>query len=261
MNNHNWSEEKEVYRDYFTTNISSTKHILRYLWIKENFLHSVTGKRILEIGCGDGGVIQLLKNTNYVVGIDISISGVENLKQLGIESHLCDISSENIPFEDGFFDYVLAFEVFEHLKSPQHAIEEIQRVCKKDGTVILSIPNYKTGHKFIYRSLFTFKAFENYLKDNKFLLIKKLPYGICPPFWNIIKKYVREELQGKKNNIRGLCIPLTTRLARILSSDFFTFFKPTRLCWLLVYELKNINPKGAKELYQEISEETKTTYR
>jgi len=250
-------DTKEIYKDYFE-NTPFNKHILRYSWIKQKFLNGIRDKRILEIGCGDGGVIQLLRKNNYVVGIDISEKGIENLKSLGIDAYLIDISCESLPFSDGFFDYILAFEVLEHLKCPQHAIEEIQRVCKKEGRIILSIPNPRTGHKFIYRPLFTFRAFVKYLKDNKFLVIRTLPYGICPPFWNIMKKYV---LKNNMDNTESKNITFTTKLARFLSSDLFTFIKPKILCWLLVYELVNINPEGAKELYKEIAEETKNAYR
>jgi len=256
--NNELSEEKGIYKDYFD-NTLSRKNFLRYSWIKQKFLGNINSKKILEVGCGDGGVIELLKNENSVVGIDISSNGVKNLKSLGIKSYLVDISQEKIPAETGFFDFVLVFEVFEHLKSPQYAIEEIQRVCRKNGIVLLSIPNYRTGHKFIYRGLFYFKSFEKYLIDNGFEIVDKKQYGICPPLWNIWGESFLHK-QNKTETVKNR-IPFTARINRYLSSDFFRCIVPTKFSWLLIFELRNRDPDGAKKLYDSIADETKNAYR
>ncbi|MCM8777010.1 MAG: methyltransferase domain-containing protein [Candidatus Omnitrophica bacterium] len=249
------SSDKDIYRNYFRKEVSN-KNILRYQWILQEFFNNVENKKVLEIGCGDGGIIQFLRKRNYAVGIDISYQGIENLKSIGIESYLIDISKETIPFENNFFDYVIALEVFEHLKSPQNAIEEIQRVCKKNGKVVLSIPNYRTGHKFIYRGLFTFRRFENYLKDNGFEIINKKQYGICPPLWSIWGRFLLKKIN--ENDISK--IPFTSKINRFFSSAYWRFVIPTKFCWLLVFEILNKNPDGAKKLYKDISDETKNAY-
>ena len=97
----------------------------RYIWVAENFLPSYKGYNILEIGCGDGGVIQFLKDSNEVYGMDASESGVEICKKKGISASLFDANRDTIPFESDYFDFIICLETLEHLENPQHCLEEI----------------------------------------------------------------------------------------------------------------------------------------
>ena len=157
-------EEKKIHEEYYVSKDSGQK--LRYKWYKEKYFENVKNKKILEIGCGDGGVIQYLKNANEVYAVDISKNAVKFLSTKGIKPYLVDISAESLPFKDSTFDYVIILETLEHLKSPQYAIQDIQTVLKKAGTMVASIPNPKTGHKLLYPALFKFSNFKKYLENN-----------------------------------------------------------------------------------------------
>lgn len=52
----------------------------------------------------------------------------------------------NLQFTDAFFDNIICFEVFEYLKSPQKAIDEIYRVLKPAGKLVLSCPFMYKAH-------------------------------------------------------------------------------------------------------------------
>lgn len=252
--------EKKIYEDYFVK--QNTISILRYKWFTRKYFHNVKNKRILEIGCGDGGVIQLLKESNEVHALDISKSSIALLKQKGIYCHLHDISTEKLPFDDGFFDYIIILEVMEHLKSPQFAIEEFQRVLKLDGALIVSVPNPRTLHKFIYPALFTFKGFKKYLSNNGFYIKETSTYGICLPFWSILRSVLNKEYKGQKliTNEKKEEAPFFSKVVRLLSSDIVTLVKPKILGWSFIYFCINENPRGAKDLYKEIADETKVAY-
>lgn len=253
-------EEKEIYEDYYKTKDSCQS--IMYKWYKDKYFGKIKDKKILEIGCGNGGVVQYLKQDNEVHAVDISKNAVEFLNCKGIESYLADISVEPLPFNDKTFDDVIVLETLEHLKSPQYAIEEIQRVLKKDGIMIASVPNPRTGHKFIYPSLFKFSNFKEYLINNKFLIKSVTTYGICPPFWDYLKPILVKEWHKQK---RGLDLEKEettslSKLARLLSSDSINKIKPKMYGWSFVYECINVNPDGAKHLYKEIADETKEAY-
>lgn len=257
---HQATEDKSSYSQYFS--VVHHYHRLRFQWIVKNFLPGVTGKRIAEIGAGDGGVIQLLKDTNDVVGLDISETGIEYLRAMGIESALVDISCEALPFADDELDVFMMFEVFEHLKNPQHAVEEIQRVVKPGGKVLLSIPNPRTGHPYLYPGLFRFRAFKKYLASNGFKVHRVVPYGMVPPLWPLLrplfftKKRVELEdkpLAEKPEEGAKASYPLTTRLNYASSSGFWTAVKPLRYSWLSVYDLTNDDPDGSRKIFDRVA--------
>ncbi len=264
INNSNMqnSEEKKLHENYYIK--SDNSNASRYKWYKEKYFNNIKGKKILEIGCGDGGVVQFLKNENEVYAVDISKNAMKFLKAKGIKPFLADVSKENLPFEDSIFDIVIALEVLEHLKSPQYAIEEIQRVLKQNGRFICSIPNPRTGHKLLYPCLFKFRNFKKYLSNNRFSILSETTYGICPPFWNQFRSFINKKWKKEKQklNQKGSSeqIPFLTKVARFMSSDLISIIKPKIFGWSFVYETLNSNPSGAKKIYKEIVEETKGAY-
>lgn len=99
------------------------------------------GSKVLDIGCNDGTFIQLLKDKRDcdVTGVDISEKLVEEAKAKGLNVILAD--AENLPFEDGTFDYVTCMEVFSHLTDINVALSEIKRVLKPKGVLLGSVPH------------------------------------------------------------------------------------------------------------------------
>jgi len=100
---------------------------------------------VLEIGCGEGPLLSELRKYNYgrgkFVGIDISSYAItHNVNQSILYSRAC---ASELPFKDGVFDFVFAFDVLEHLPYPSifiPAIKDIVRVLKKEGTLAVTIP-------------------------------------------------------------------------------------------------------------------------
>ncbi|GEM_PF-1343266 len=110
--------------------------------------------KILEIGSNPYFLSILLKKfrkldwfgSNFFSTPTKSISQtVVNEKyggQYTFESKLFNIENDTFPFPDEHLDYVLFCEVIEHLiKDPIHALKEIHRVLKPNGTLILTTPN------------------------------------------------------------------------------------------------------------------------
>ena len=100
------------------------------------------GKRVLDVGCGIGMYSQAFFNEGAdVFGIDIDKENIQKAKKLmpGI-SFLVD-ESENLPFENNFFDIVFLHEVLEHVKDDKKTISECFRVLKPGGKIIIFSPN------------------------------------------------------------------------------------------------------------------------
>ncbi len=116
----------------------------RYAWTIRTFLPSCEGKKILEVGCGNGALLELLKSTNEVVGVDASADGIAACASRGIQSYCMDPSSKS-------FDVVICLETMEHMMSPYYALMEMRRVLKNGGKFICSVPNPLWGHILLQR--------------------------------------------------------------------------------------------------------------
>jgi len=112
----------------------------------ENILSAVPANaKVLDVACGVGKLLKLIqeeKNT-AVYGLDISSVAIQKLKNQGISGVVADC--QNIPFKENTFDVVIATEILEHLSNPVRTLEEIHRVLKIDGLLIVSVPNSVKG--------------------------------------------------------------------------------------------------------------------
>ena len=100
-------------------------------------------KRVLEIGCAKGFLIQELQKRGIeAYGVDISEYALSQANP-GIKPFLkrCQVPEERIPYPDGFFDLVISLETVEHLHHPEMAIIEISRLLKPKGFVFITTPS------------------------------------------------------------------------------------------------------------------------
>lgn len=123
-----WNKEEDPFGQY------SRDQVLEKL-----FKHS---EYILDVGCGDGTVLDFLQKKLSVkgVGIDISENAVKLAKAKGLNVAVYN-SEEKFPFKNNTFDAVFWGDNMEHLFDPQSCAKEIKRVLKKNGRLILSCPN------------------------------------------------------------------------------------------------------------------------
>ena len=100
------------------------------------------GKRLLDVGCGIGTIsLELQKRGFQVSGVDFSEVAVEKCHRQGLEAVVSDVDKDGLKFPDGTFDVVWAGDVIEHVFDPIFLLEEVQRVLKDDGRLLMSVPN------------------------------------------------------------------------------------------------------------------------
>jgi len=108
------------------------------------FLKSIPIQRYLDVGCGDGSFASIVKGSTSgvdVYGIDVSAKAVKLASGKGINAFQVDLSREKIPVESDFFDAVFAGEVIEHVFDTDLFLDEMFRVLKPQGHLILTTPN------------------------------------------------------------------------------------------------------------------------
>lgn len=97
------------------------------------------GARVLDVGCGTGFHVSLLRQRGFDV---LGIEPGEDLRRRALQNNpgaeIVDGDVENLALDDGAFDAVLAIEVIRHVPHPDRAVREISRVLKPGGLAIIT---------------------------------------------------------------------------------------------------------------------------
>lgn len=109
--------------------------------LKEVMLTKKTS--LLDISCGTGELLQHLQGKAELQGLDISEEMLKKARaKLPKEITLHKADVHHLPFKDNHFDYVVTTEAFHHYYSQELALQEMARVTKKGGKVIVSDINF-----------------------------------------------------------------------------------------------------------------------
>lgn len=167
----------------------------------------------LEIGCGRGDFIKqfTLKGLNCY-GVDREISAQGFSKELEIKT--CDISKDQLPFEDCYFDVVYHKSLIEHLYQPDNLMKESFRVLKPNGKLIILTPDWISQMKNFYEDITHCRPYDvNSLRDA--LLIFGFKNIIVEKFYQLP---ILWKFQLLKIFSKVLQIFLTTHIARQLTA-------------------------------------------
>lgn len=107
------------------------------------------GMHVLDVGCGTGimAPIVLSKKTHYQ-GVDLSRNMILEAKKRHLDAQASEGSVaftvadvEEMPFPDAHCDVLLALGLLEYFEDPRRVVDEIVRVVKPGGSIIVSVPN------------------------------------------------------------------------------------------------------------------------
>lgn len=156
-----------------------TEYVIRIFkgsYPRLNLPKDYEGKKICDVGCGDGGNLVFLNQCRFKLhGVEITPEIVEkvrrNLSNFNISSDIRVGKNDTIPFEDGFFDYLLSWNACYYMGDKlnfEDVVKEFARVLKKDGYLVFSIPK---------KSSFIFKDSEPHSKKG-YQIIRNDPFKI-----------------------------------------------------------------------------------
>ena len=133
---------REFYNNRFSSNWLPTQNELIRVHKIINFVWK--NKRVLDIGCYDGTIAKLIQeNDNELYGCDTSKNAIKLALQKGFKADYANVE-EKLPYGRSFFDVVIAGEIIEHVFDTDKFLENIKRVLKQDGHLVLSTPNLAT---------------------------------------------------------------------------------------------------------------------
>jgi len=143
---------KKIYSEYPTL---LTKRSEYFREIYDSFKVHKKFENYLDLGCGKGYNTKAFSNiSKNLYGLDPIKNDLEEAKNNNPSGKFTFCDATKLPFESNYFDVVTSFSVLEHIDNLDLALDEIYRVLKKDGTLILQQPN-----RFFFVELHTYLPF------------------------------------------------------------------------------------------------------
>jgi 2-polyprenyl-3-methyl-5-hydroxy-6-metoxy-1,4-benzoquinol methylase len=100
-------------------------------------------QRVLDVGCAFGMAGEALKKRGVreVIGIELNQRAYQEASKRLDRVFLGDVEKLSLPFERGYFDYIIYSDILEHLTDPWSVLKKHRELLRDDGVVIASIPN------------------------------------------------------------------------------------------------------------------------
>lgn len=197
--------------------------------------------RLLDIGCGNGDTLVLLKMIGWdVYGIDIDRRAIEIARKRGIRNASLGTYKDLNKYPDGFFDVIRMYHVIEHLDDPNKCLSLAYRKLKKGGEIIIGTPNVgstvaRLAKQYWYNldcprhmHLFTPGTLGKLVKRRKFI-IKDIFFGSAGGWVGSIQYMLEETLSRDIDFINNpfiviLFYPLEWILDKLRLGDVFVLY-------------------------------------
>jgi glycosyltransferase involved in cell wall biosynthesis len=125
------------YFDKFDDPYSSHSIIYKYL-----LAHGVAGKKILELGVGDASLTKRLKANGAVIdGVEFDKVYIEQAEPYCEKIFTGDLNKIETLHLDTDYDIIVAADILEHLVDPEYVLSKLKTNLKKDGLLVVSLPN------------------------------------------------------------------------------------------------------------------------
>jgi 2-polyprenyl-3-methyl-5-hydroxy-6-metoxy-1,4-benzoquinol methylase len=160
------------------------------------------GDKVLELGCGIGTgavVLKSRKNIN-LTATDLSVKFINFARRkyahTGISFEIQD--STQLKYRDATFDVVTSMGMLEHLPSPMRSVDEMLRVLKPHGKLIIVFPNWFSWFKII-KALLNIKKKE-YFTNNR----REMVLWLLKSFFYFGQKHLNPEPIFRTPNLTSL---------------------------------------------------------
>jgi ubiquinone/menaquinone biosynthesis C-methylase UbiE len=194
------------------------EHFLRYRFASE----FVKNKTVLDVACGTGfGSYFLIKSgAKKIFAIDNDAQTIGYAKSTYADKNIDYLlaDAQKIPLKNNSVDVVVSFETIEHVKEPELFLNEIQRILKPNGLLILSTPNRQTSYE-----------------DNPFHL-KEFTFG---ELQTILNNFKEETFYGQRKVSKKIIAVYKLLFKQFKLLRFFLRFRPWENPG--IYKMKNNN--------------------
>lgn len=178
-----------------------------------------TALNVLDLGSARGTFAGQLADAglNHMFGVDIDDYRAPEHRPVFTEFRIVNLSSDTLPWPDGFFDAAAAWCVLPHLENPFHCIREVHRVLRPGGVFVFSTPHLAARPSIAY--LKARGDFASYRPSNNHIAL--LPPGVVAKtagrYFDIaaVRYHVRPKIfsGGAKSQLRKAAYALATRFS------------------------------------------------
>jgi len=139
------SERLYDYYDRFSdedvTRRYSPENQLRQQALLKEIAGYTRGRRLLDVGCGIGQLLQTAKDGGWTAhGIDLSEAAIQLCRGRGLSASKTDFFDQLL--DEQRFDVIIMSELIEHVPSPQRFLKRAEELLDVDGVLYLTTPNF-----------------------------------------------------------------------------------------------------------------------
>lgn len=170
----------------------------------KNILDTSPSGKLLDAGCGWGRSLMGLKRKFpflKITGVDIVEELLELGKRITADMNLTNIdwhqaSLMNLSFEDNYFDNIISTRVLHYMLEPSKIIEELLRVLKPGGRMIIIVPNKLNPilRVLYHTKIYSAKDMKHWFPKHKANIIRTGTIGFVPPFKSLRRFAILEKL-------------------------------------------------------------------
>jgi len=125
---------KRVSDSYFESTDNDPRYQRFYKWIEQLLKEHVSGRTILDVGCGDGTFLSTLSNEWSRQGVEPSASGARLAQQRNLDVTCATLDATAKAYE---VDLISALDVIEHVVDPHSFVKSLKLALRKGGVVLL----------------------------------------------------------------------------------------------------------------------------
>ncbi|MCP4661270.1 MAG: class I SAM-dependent methyltransferase [bacterium] len=152
------------------------------------YLRPGDAQRVLDVGCGSGLNLPVLRPFGSVAAVDLSRTRLQFARGYN-PGLLCQADIHRLPFASNSFDLVTALDVIEHSEVPTSILAEMRRVCAAGGKALVSVPAFQFlwgEHDFIagHVKRYTSRELGREMNSAGFRILKMSYFNffLFPPF-------------------------------------------------------------------------------
>lgn len=180
---------------------------------------------LLDIGAGTGDFLVEAKNSGWqTTGIEPN----EKAKALAQKKGIDFVENLEI-ISDNSFDVITMWHVLEHVPNLEYQLQQLKRICKPNGTIIIAVPNFKSFDAKHYKQFwaaydvprhlwhFSKRGIQKLFANYKIQLLEVKPMWFDSFYVSLLSEKYKT---GKMNFIKGFCIGFVSNLSGIVKKEF-----------------------------------------
>lgn len=179
---------------------------------------------LLDIGAGTGDFLEIAKNRNWeITGIEPEQKAIEIASKKGVFLYKNQEEIKNT------FDVITLWHALEHIPDLQKQIDFLKNHLKKNGILIIAVPNYKSKDAQIYKEYwaaydvprhlwhFSQKSIQLLFNEHNFKIIKTKPMYFDAFYVSLLSEKYKT---GKMNLIKGVFNGLYSNISAIKTGEY-----------------------------------------